>query len=100
MIRQKQSPAEQLAETKQRNRPKRNGPAKSEAVLWVTELSKFRESLNLSMRDVAQAVGLSSSAYFRIENGYADVSLSNAMALSEFFGVPIDHLWKSFKQKQ
>jgi transcriptional regulator with XRE-family HTH domain len=87
------TPAEKLSKEKRRTRPKRNAPAKSERRQWGTTLRARREALNLSMRDVALAAGLSVSAYFRIENGYADVSLSNAYRLGVLFGVPIQDIW-------
>lgn len=95
----KPTPAERLAANKQRERPKRNYPAKSEVVLWTTRLSEHREKLNLSQRDVAKAVGLSVSAYFRIENGHADVRLSNALSLGQFFGVSVYELWPQWRGK-
>lgn len=91
------TPAEQLAQTKQRTRKKRNAPAISEAVLWECRLLEAREKVNLSMHDVAAAVGLSVSAYFRIEKGFADVSLSNARALAKFFGSNVYYLWPEWK---
>lgn len=95
----KKSLAEKLAAKKQRERPKRNFTAKPELVLWTCKLSENRESLNLAMRDVADAVGLSVSAYFRIEKGYADVSLSNAMSLANFFGKTVYELWPQWRGK-
>lgn len=90
------SPAALLAATKSRNRPKRNFPPASEVVVWTTTLRAHREKLNLSMRDVAVSCGLSVSAYFRIEAGYADVALSNAVRIAEFFAVPVAKLWTNY----
>lgn len=94
------TPAETLASKKQRQRPKRNTPASSERVLWTCGLSELREQCNLSMRDVAESVGLSVSAYFRIEKGYADVSLSNAMNIAKFFGKTICEIWTQWRDKE
>lgn len=52
------------------------------------------------MRDVAESVGLSVSAYFRIEKGYADVSLSNAMNIAKFFGKTICEIWTQWRDKE
>lgn len=91
------SKAELLAQRKQRKRPKRNGPAKSERVLWSTRLTAEREALNLSMKDVATAVNLSVSSYFRIEKGYSDLALSNAMAIAQFFGRTVYEIWPQWR---
>lgn len=91
--------AEKLAKQKQRTRPKRNYPAKSSVVLWTTKIAEHREYLNLAMRDVAKSVGLSISAYHRIEKGYSDVSLSNAMSIAIFFGVTVYELWPQWRGK-
>jgi len=93
------SPAETLSRTKRRQRPKRNPPAASEFAVWECRLEVERCNLNLSMRDVADAVGLSLSAYFRVEKGYADVSLSNAIAIARFFGMSIPVLWIKWQPK-
>lgn len=87
------TPAEKLAKEKQRSRPRRNPKAKSETIIWQCKLEEAREEVNLSMKDVAQAVGLSVSSYFRIEKGYSDVCLSNAMSIANFFGKSIYGLW-------
>ena len=89
----KLTPAEKLAKEKQRTRPKRNYPAKSEKILWSNRLAEMREKLNLSQRDVAAAAGLSVSAYFRIEKGFADVSLSNAYSIAVLFGKSVYEIW-------
>lgn len=93
------SKAELLSQKKQRSRPRRNPKAKSERILWTTRIAAEREILNLSMRDVADAVGLSLSAYFRIEHGFADVSLSNAYSIASFFGRTVYELWPQWRGK-
>ncbi len=95
----KLTPAEQLAANKQRERPKRNYPAKSSVVLWTTKITEHREYLNLAMCDVAKAVGISISAYHRIEKGYSDVSLRNAISIARFFGVTVYELWPQWRGK-
>jgi DNA-binding XRE family transcriptional regulator len=93
------SPAQRLAKSKQLQRLKRNDASKSETILWTCKITEERELLNLSMRDVADAVGLSVSAFFRIEKGYADVSLSNAMSIAQFFGKTVYQLWPQWRGK-
>lgn len=87
------TPAEKLAKAKRRKRPQRNAPAESEVAIWACHVRDVRESLNLSMGDVAKACGLSVSAYFRIEHGYADPCLTSAKRISEFFGRDVWSLW-------
>lgn len=94
------SKAEILAHRKQRKRLKRNSPARSEVAKWRTNITTEREILNLSMRDVAEAVGLAVPSYFRIEHGYADVSLSNAYSIAEFFGKTVYELWPQWRGKK
>lgn len=93
------SPAQRLAKAKQQQCLKRNKASKSETILWTCKLAEERDALNLSMQDVAKAAGLSSSAYFRIEKGYADVSLSNAMSIAQFFGKTVYQLWPQWRGK-
>lgn len=49
---------------------------------------------DLSMRDVAEAVGLSISSYFQIEHG-GDPMLTTATRIAVFFGKSVDDLWKN-----
>lgn len=92
------TPAEKLAKTKRRERPKRNSPPAPQKKVWATALTKRREDLDLSLRDVAKACRLSVASYFRIEHGYADPALSTARRISEFFGCDVWQLWSSTKQ--
>lgn len=96
---QKPSPAAKLSKHIQRLRPKRNGKAKARKVLWTNRIAEHREMHNLAMRDVAKAVGLSLSAYHAIEKGFVDVSLSNALTISQFFGVQVTQLWTQWRGK-
>lgn len=58
---------------------------------------EWRESLNLSLRDVAGAVGISVTALHQIEHG-TDPQLTTARKLSEFFQVPTEKLWPCRKE--
>ena len=87
------TPAEQLAASKPRQRPKRNGPATpSRKAVWAATLRARRESLDLSMRDVAQAVGLSVACYFAVEHG-TDPMLTTARRVADFYGATVEELW-------
>ena len=93
------TPAETLAATKQRKRPKRNPPSLKmpRKIVWVTTVRDARERLNLSMRDVARSLGMSLSGYWCIELG-ADVNLTNAVKISEFFELSVASLWPARKE--
>ena len=87
------TPAELLAAGKRRERPKRNGPATPpRKAVWAATLRARREALNLSMRDVAVAVGLSLPCYWAIEHG-TDPMLTNARKLADFYGATVEELW-------
>jgi putative transcriptional regulator len=47
----------------------------------------------MSQRDVAAALGISQSAYARIEAGKTNVSLDRARELSALLNVSLDHLF-------
>lgn len=87
------TPAEQLAETKQKQRAARNYPAKRIEQIWVVKLRVLRDAHNLSQREVAHACGLSVSSYNRIEHGVADPQLSSAFSIAEFFDCHPSEIW-------
>lgn len=88
------TPAQKLAGSKRRQRPQRNPTATKvpRKIVWVTSIREYREGLNLSIRDVAKELGLSLSGYWCMELG-AEVTLTNVLKISTFFGVPIPKLW-------
>lgn len=85
------TPAEQLAKSKQRKRSPRNTVAPRRPI-WVCRLREMREALNLSLRDVADAVGMSNPGLWAVEHG-GETSLTTATKLAEFFGCTIQDLW-------
>lgn len=87
------TPAEKLAAAKPRKRPRRNVSEKWENVPLKCTLRIIREKLNLSLRDVADAVGLSVSGMHAIEHG-RDVQMTTALRLAEFYGVDVNEIWK------
>ncbi len=91
-MREGQSPAERLALVKQRQRPRRNTGREPAAPPFWCGVRGRREGLNLSLRDVAGAVGLSVSSLHKIEYG-GDLTLSHAFGLAAFFGVPVETLF-------
>ncbi len=88
------TPAEELA--KQR-KPRRYGTGSAcVKIVWHSRVRELRENLGLTMRDVADALGLSVTGLFAIEHG-SDPQLTNAMKLAKFYGVDIEDTWKLLK---
>lgn len=85
------SPAEKLAKAKEK-KPAGSRPQSVRRV-WKCQLRELRLALNLTQRDVSDAVGLSAAGYHQIETCGNDVCLGTAVKLSEFFGVPIMEIW-------
>lgn len=84
------TPAEKLAKTKAgRVREKRAG----RDVVFLCKVRERREALGLSGHDVAKAVGISHMTLYTVEIG-CNPTLSNALALAEFFGVAVTDLWR------
>lgn len=93
------TPAEKLAKKKQWRRAKRNGPpSPPRRAVWKPRLRELRESLRISMRDVAAAVGLGLSSYWQIENG-TDPMLTNAVRIATFFGRAVEDLWPTANRR-
>lgn len=86
------TPAQKLGKLKRRRREPRNVRPVA-AVVWETSIRAMRESLRLSLRDVAKAVGLAVNSYWKIENG-CEPTLSSAWRIAEFYGRRIDQLWE------
>lgn len=58
----------------------------------AVQLSNIRKNRNLTMRAVADALGVSLSAYQKYENGTRDVSTDMLSKLADFYGVTTDYL--------
>jgi predicted transcriptional regulator len=86
------SPAERLAANKQRKRPKRNSGIGPRTIKLRCTARAMRESLNLSLRDVATSVGISVSGLHAVEYG-CDVQITTALRLCEFYGCGLESLW-------
>lgn len=85
------SPAEKLAKRKPKSDWKRG------AQVWWCGLREIRERLGLSLREVSKATGVNLSTLSRVEHG-EELTLNNAVALSKFFGVGIEALWRPRQQ--
>lgn len=86
------TPAEKLAAAKPPRKHRAGCVTSKRKVVWQCRVLQERESLRLSLRDVAQAIGLSQTGLWDIEHG-TEVMLTTARKLSEFFGRPIEELW-------
>lgn len=86
------TPAQRLAETKKRKRQPRNSTTAKRRGAWVCRVRDKRNALDLSLRDVATAVGISYPGLHQIEHG-GDPMLTTATKLAAFFGCTITELW-------
>jgi DNA-binding XRE family transcriptional regulator len=55
-------------------------------------LKKYRMERNMTQEFVAEALGVSRQAVSKWENGAADPSTANLLALAKLFGVPAEEL--------
>jgi len=84
------TPAEKLAQTRPRKRPRRNASAR--VPVLVCKVRDVRESLNLSLNETAKAIGMSVSGLHVIEHG-ADTQMTTAKKIAKFYGKTISELW-------
>ena len=84
------SPAEQLAASKT--------PKNSKSAIWRCTIVERRKALGLTLRDVAEASGMTNAAVSVIERGQ-DPMLTTAKKLADFFGVTISELWPELLPK-
>jgi DNA-binding XRE family transcriptional regulator len=89
------TPAEKLSAKKPWRREPRN-KVQDRKVTWVCRVREVRESLRLSLEDVALAVKLSKTAYWQIEHG-GDPQLTSARRIADFFGKSEKDLWPERK---
>jgi DNA-binding XRE family transcriptional regulator len=68
-------------------------------VRWSNCLKSLREKYGLSLAAVAQSVGVSSAGMLYLERGTSDPTLSTALTISQFFGVPITQIWTQWRGK-
>lgn len=91
------TPAE-ICAAKKTKKPRKETPPRRDA-MWQCLLFAKRTALGLSMRDVAEATGMSVTGYFQIEHG-ADPMLTTARMLADFFGEPVETLWPHYAAKE
>ena len=58
----------------------------------ATQLSDVRKKRQLTMKEVAEALDISLSAYQKYENGTRDVSTAMLSKIADFYGVTTDYL--------
>lgn len=56
------------------------------------KLRKFRETRNLSRREVAESIDISIQSLERYESGKSEPNISTLIKLAKFFGVSVDTL--------
>lgn len=91
------TPAEQLSQIKAEK--KRQRPRRSQSPLsgnrkcpLICHVAALRETLNISYRETADAVGISHATLYQIERG-GSPTLITALKLAAFFGRPIEQIW-------
>lgn len=88
------TPAEKLAKKNPRRTRKPSEPLPNAA--FTCHCAALRNSLNLSVRAVSDALEMSVAGYWRIEKG-GEVLLSTARRIAAFYGRKIDELWEPLK---
>lgn len=91
------TPAEKLSKNKKRTRPPRNEKRPKRSSPVICHCREKRNELNLSLRDVHAAVGISVSGLHAIEHG-GNVEMTTALKLCEFYGCQLTELWSAKKR--
>ncbi len=87
------SAAETMSATHPRKRARRNRSIiGTRYVVWACRIREKRESLNISLDNVAKAIGIAKNTLWQIEQG-GDPQLVTAMKIAEFFGCRVETLW-------
>ena len=55
-------------------------------------IKALRQEKHLTQKSVANAIGMQLTVYQRYENGERELSLSQAIAIADFYGVSLDYL--------
>ncbi len=63
----------------------------------MNKLKVMRKQRNLTVEEVAKAVGITQPALSMIENGHRNPSMNVAFKLANFFGVSIEDLFPQYK---
>jgi DNA-binding XRE family transcriptional regulator len=86
------TPAEKLSAAKPWRKKPSGASHYDRKCPWKCQCRAIREGLRLSLRDVADKVGLSPTGLHQIEQG-TDPLLTTAVRLAAFFGKEISELW-------
>jgi DNA-binding XRE family transcriptional regulator len=84
--------ARQLVKTKRQHPSGRR-------VVWICTLLSRRTALDLTLRDIERAIGVSSAVLSTIEHG-TDPQLTTARKIAEFFGCSVEEMWPSRRDGQ
>ena len=55
-------------------------------------IRELRQEKHLTQKNVADSLGMQLTVYQRYENGERELSLSQAVALADYYGVSLDYL--------
>lgn len=66
----------------------------------LTNLRNLREDMDLTQKEVANALHIAQRTYSHYEKGTRDVPLQILIALSNYFNVSIDYLLNQTKDKR
>ncbi|CEN80915.1 putative HTH-type transcriptional regulator [[Clostridium] sordellii] len=61
----------------------------------MNDLKKLRKKIKVTQKDVARNIGITTSYYGMIETGVRVPSLSTAIKLSKYFGLPVEKIFKN-----
>ena len=78
--------------------PKRTSPEKAAAERFGANLRDFRQTHNLTAKDVGETIGLNTDTILKYERGEREPSILVLTALCQFFGVSMDRLIIGTKQ--
>lgn len=86
------SPAEKLANLKNRRVIRVSGVRDGHSLGMVCRLHSLRTALGLSVKDVAEATNINAAFVARVEGG-GNTSVAVAIKLSRFFGKRVEEIW-------
>jgi quercetin dioxygenase-like cupin family protein len=96
-------PAEKAVQKRNRSDGQRDGEIAEESSSALTTLGSnlraLRRSRNLSLNDVAEGTGISSSFLSLVENGGSDITIGRLTRVIEYFGISITDLVPSATPK-
>ena len=93
------TPAEKLAERLKLKKPSKFRSRMLKNVTWNCRVRDRRLAHNLTLREVAEACGISHTSVYFAENGKG-VTLIIAYKLAKLFGCTIEELWTPKDEQQ